>query len=43
MDNVIDTDESEVPDLDGVIQQEPDNVEEPTIGCSTRARKHNLF
>ena len=31
MDNVIDTDESEVPDLDGVIQQEPDNVEEPTI------------
>ena len=31
MDNVIDTDESEVPDHDGVIQQEPANVEEPTI------------
>ena len=40
MDNEIDTDKSEVPDHDGVIQQELDNVEEPTIRHSTRARKH---
>ena len=43
MDNVNDTDESEVPDIDGVFQQEPDNVDEPTIQRSTRARKHSLF